>query len=68
MLGSDMAVAGGSSSIVTRAYFLREPVENQATGQIAEISVAAKPIKQHGWNGCGVAISLSGESEREADY
>jgi hypothetical protein len=62
-----MAVAGGSSPIVARACFPREPVENQAAGRIAEISVAAKPIKQHGWNGCGVAIPLPGEGEREAD-
>ncbi|AHF86647.1 hypothetical protein RLEG3_12415 [Rhizobium leguminosarum bv. trifolii WSM1689] len=55
------------SPILPRAFFLVEPVENQPAGRIAEISVAAKPIKQHGWNGCGVAIPLSGEDEREAD-
>ncbi|TBD34860.1 hypothetical protein [Rhizobium ruizarguesonis] len=55
------------SPILPRACSPIEPVENQAAGRIAEISVAAKPIKQHGWYGCGVAITLSGKDEREAD-
>ncbi|PDS76378.1 hypothetical protein [Rhizobium sp. L43] len=54
------------SPIVPRACFLSEPVENQTAGWIARPCVVAQPIKERRRNGCGVAIPLSGEGEREA--
>lgn len=62
MLGSGMTV----SPILPRACFLVEPVENQAARWIARPCVVGQPIKEHRRNGCGVAVPLSGESEREA--
>ncbi|TBC54517.1 hypothetical protein ELH27_35905 [Rhizobium leguminosarum] len=55
------------SKIVPLVCFLSEPVENQAAGWIARPCVVGQPVKEHRRNGCGVACSLSGEGEREAD-
>ncbi|UIJ87245.1 hypothetical protein LZK77_04495 [Rhizobium leguminosarum] len=54
------------SPLVPRVCFLGEPVEDQAAGWIARTCVVAQPIKEHRRNGCGVAIPLPGEGEREA--